>query len=494
MRHFYLPVIATLCLFIAACSSTNNKAEGTPAVLSPDGVRWLTTLNYPDDDRDVDRRLAALRLGMNEQAAAVGDLAKHLHGDPDPQVRAACAWSLGRLGGDESLNALINASGFPWREVRLAVVEALAESRDPKAADTLAELIANDDEQVALAAWRVLEQRGQAPEVDWHGRSVAAAPVDGPDQVVHVDPLRGEDTAAGTAREPVKTVKKGLELLKPGGELRLAGVPRDYVREAVVVPAALSGLWNQPTRIVAWPGKPKPVIAPTVRRPLDAFDEEDKLRVAFEPKGAFHVLPGGSTKILSLVTGKDEMGPGTCRYDAGTSFLHINIGSRPRRGFIEVAFAEDALHVDGASHVVVEGIDAQFAPDTGLEAAGGMYVSFVNCRARYCDRHGMFFYYSPLGVVRGGGAEHCSYQGISVRSSPRTLVVDAVAAGNGKDGVLFLFDSDYCTVLNSRVTGNGRGVAFITGSDYGRVVGCSFGANRGKDFEIDPHSRPGCAL
>jgi hypothetical protein len=79
-------LVRDFCLVaLGACDSA--KAP-TPSF---DWRAAVTTLNYNDDDRDEDRRLAAVMLGVHRQSEAIAMLIEHLERDADPKVRAACA-------------------------------------------------------------------------------------------------------------------------------------------------------------------------------------------------------------------------------------------------------------------------------------------------------------------------------------------------------------------------------------------------------------------
>jgi HEAT repeat protein len=62
-----------------------------------------------DDDASVRQRAAQL-VGERDVEAAVGPLAERLGSDEAPAVRIAAAWALGRIGGDEAVTALREAS------------------------------------------------------------------------------------------------------------------------------------------------------------------------------------------------------------------------------------------------------------------------------------------------------------------------------------------------------------------------------------------------
>jgi len=113
-----------------------------------------------------------------------------------------------------------------------------------------------------------------------------------------------------------------------------------------------------------------------------------------------------------------------------------------------------------------------------LDASAALRTSFIDCSAVYCDRHGIFFYYSPFSLARACRASKCSYQGFSIRSSPQTVISSCLAVDNKVDGYLFLYDSDECVIIDSRARGNFRGLSFIEGSDDGRVVGGEYQDNQ----------------
>jgi hypothetical protein len=487
MRTRWAVLIA--CLVLAACLSPSREAA-RGRVARAEAEQWLATLGYQDDDRDFDRRLAALRLGVHRQAWALSSLIDALHHDRDAKVRAACAYAVGRIGGSPAVDALTKAAADPAREVRLAAATALAGQTDARAIEVLAEIGAQADGDLALAALRALDQGGgfdpRVVEARKQTPPNEPAPASPP---VYVDPLGGDDGRDGTLRAPVRTIRQGLTLLKPGGTLYVAGLPNQPIREAVTVPASLSGFPQRPTRLTAWPGKPRPLLSPTRSVPSSALtrgaDGRWRLKVDFAVLGVFQARSVDEADIYPLVQTPAELKPQTSWYDAKTGELVIDAGDDKLAPQLELAFAEDALAVAGANDVVVEGFDVRFAPDSGFDAAAATRVSFIDCRASFCDRHGIFFYYAPSGLVRNARVLGCSYQGLSVRSSPQMAVIGVEARGNGVDGILFLYDSDDGLVIDSRATGNYRGVSFIEGSDYGRVLGGDYAGNKhaGVSFE-----------
>lgn len=68
------------------------------------------------------QRNAVIALGNFKDPAAVPKLAEVLHDDPRPELRAAAAWSLGRIGGTEALAALKSALETERDEEALARV------------------------------------------------------------------------------------------------------------------------------------------------------------------------------------------------------------------------------------------------------------------------------------------------------------------------------------------------------------------------------------
>lgn len=483
MRNKVFLLVWLGVLAMAACQVKGPANAPTAAPVQPEAAAWAASLDHADDDHDADRRLAALRLGVHRQRQAVDVVIRHLHGDVDPKVREACAFAAGRIGGEDAVNALVGALASPFRAVRVAAARALADHLNQAVFEALAQVVEEDDEQVALAATYVLEAGGHDVGPLWAKRAGGTPPlVIEPTNVIHVDAERGSDEDSGAADQPVSSIAKGLTLLKPGGRLLVAGPAEGFVREAVVVPARLAGTPARPTEIVAWPDKPAPIIAPTrtFKSELFATDDQGRFRakVDFRVYGAFLWRIGEQYDILPAVENEAELKPNTCWYDAAAGEVVIVTDGLPLSWHVELAFAEDGLRVDGASDVIVRGLGVQFAPDTGFDANVAPRVSFVDCTAKYCDRHGFFHYYAPSGLVRGCTARHCSYQGISVRSSPRTVVVGSTATDNGVDGILLLNDSDDCLVVDSVARGNFRGLSFIAGSDYGRVVGGDFAGNR----------------
>jgi len=108
------------------------------------------------DPSMMSRLWAVQQLGAMKQADAqgrVGALVQVLGGDEFYGVRAAAATSLGKLGTEQSKNALLSALQQPDSRVRAAVVEALGNfSKDGAVYDTLVNSLHNDASYAVQAA------------------------------------------------------------------------------------------------------------------------------------------------------------------------------------------------------------------------------------------------------------------------------------------------------------------------------------------------------
>ncbi len=482
-KMLFLAMIGAAAALGALIAPRLSGAKDAARVPRAEAEAWVQMLMYADDDRDLERRLAALRLGVHRQAWALDTLMRQMRGDRDPRVRAACAYAVGRIGGDQAVNALAEALDDNVREVRLAVIDALAGQASPYALRKLDNLAHGADDATALAAARALDQHDRLGAERLKNRQRPDEPPVAPaTALVYVDPAGGNDADPGRPEKPVKTIARGLALLQPGGALLIAGLPGGQpIREPVVVPAALSGEPAAPTRIMAWPGKPRPVISPTRPLPAASFVPAGaglwKTTTTFRALGAF-AARGSQAVVLSMTDAPGEDTPNHSWFDPAKNELTIRLAEGGLPQWVEVGFAPQGVTIQGAHDVVVQDLDVRFAPDSGLMADGALRASFVGCTASYCDRHGIFFYYSPQGTARGCRTSYCAFQGVSVRSSPRTIVTGCQATDNGVDGILFLFDSDDGLVVDSVARGNFRGATFIEDSVNGRVIGGAFAGNR----------------
>ncbi len=495
MLRRILLLLPILFLFVSACTNDNAGRKQTPArPLSSEAQTWVKTLDYPDDDRDPERRLAAYRLGVHQESGATEDLARHAMGDRDPLVRAACAFALGRIGGPRAMQTLIALLADPRPELVAEAVRALAGHLDEQTTEHLVDLAGRSDNQTTLLVLRVLAEGGKlTAEQEKLLRKPIGQPTPMRGAAVYVDPANGNDTNDGAEGKPVATIARGVSLLSPSGTLFIAGGPQP-IRESVMIPAALSGQPGAPTRLVGWPGKPRPLVQPTVlvKAANITSDSEGILKVKLDRRafGAFAVV-GGRTIALPLVERREDLKPATSWFDSVRSELLVRLMPGAKATDLEVAIGEDGLAVNGANDVEIRGIDVRFALDSGFDVSGALRVALIDCSASYCDRHGIFFYYAPFGVVRDCRATYCNFQGISVRSSPQSVVSRSVAEDNGVDGLLFLYDSDQAVAVDCTLRRNQRGVSFIEGSDYGRVIACEISDNRSNDVAFETGSLGG---
>lgn len=102
------------------------------------------------------RKVAAELLGKKHDPEAVAALVRCLEAEGSWIVRAAAAKSLGRLLGDESLEALLTARSTAHPKVRRAVATALGRFRKKSAYKSLVKLLDDDSYLVAAAAARAL--------------------------------------------------------------------------------------------------------------------------------------------------------------------------------------------------------------------------------------------------------------------------------------------------------------------------------------------------
>lgn len=126
----------------AALPEQDRATPSTPGVPIPPGDTELpaTTPYDPLEDRLAFARAEARR-GMPK---AADDLMTLVLEDPDANVRGLAAGALGRLGGAQAGEALVEALSDRDRRVRARAVRALGEAWDERAVAPLAQLLAND--------------------------------------------------------------------------------------------------------------------------------------------------------------------------------------------------------------------------------------------------------------------------------------------------------------------------------------------------------------
>lgn len=487
---FLLIVLVAACQQVAPTPSSEPDPRPDPAILAQD----LAMLDYADDDRDPQRRLAALRLGLARHAGAVDALTGHLGTDPDPQVRAWCAWALGQTKNPASLAPLLEAAKSPDARVRREAIAALGELGASEAREALSGIATEAGGADSALALRALARLTGAslstlPKAAYLDRGVAPASKEG--RTWYVDATAGSDENDGTQQRPLRTLGNAVARLRRGhGDVVCAtSGDRDRpFRELVVIGPDQAGIAGAPTVLKRWPGRPAPRIVGS--EPIAHQPKEDPPFSAAVGSRVFgvYLVSQKETRFLEAADAVDTMKRGSFFYDDAQKLLLV---LPPEKGFsnarIEAVVRPDAIRVENADHVIIQGVVAAYAQDTGIDFAGSYHGAVLDSKVHDCDRHGIFFYYSPFGTVGRCEVWGCRFQGISVRSSPRTVVTGAHAHDNLTDGILFLFDTDDAVVSGSRIERNGRGIAFTTGSNRGRVVGTEFLEN-GRDFVCDDQS------
>ena len=480
-------------LTLMACTACDQKAAA-PVPSSFDWRTAVTTLNYNDDDRDPDRRVAAIMLGVHRQYEAETALIEHLQRDPDPKVRAACAFALGRLGSETAIDALIKSILNSSPMVRGEIIRALEGRLNQQRVERLLILAENTDKDTLMLLVRVLAMAGFTKEAANLKTDPAHQASDNEARRIYVDAVGGDDEAPGTNKLPVATIKQGLKLLQPGDTLLVAGKKNEPLREAVIVPARLAGFSYQPTRLLAWPGKERPLIQPTHQYAASAFVAAGpgRYRLALTEK-AFGVFIVRDKQVLHLSIPElaDEYSDGAFYYDDEKKELVVEPKDGILGGVVEVAFAPDGILIKGAHDVLVRGFDVRYAFGSGLGVEHAYRVSFIDCSTVHCLRHGIFIYYAPLATIDSCRAENCVYQGISVRTSPQTIISHCFAFDNRTHGILLLYDSDDVVVLASESRRNFRQLSFIEGSDFGRVIRCRFDESAAQSIHYETGSIPG---
>ena len=452
----------------------------------------IDLLDYPKDDRDPERRLAAIRLGLARDKSAAGRLNAHLQGDLAPRMRAACAWAVAQIGDPSSLPFLVTATSDKDPVVRREAIRGLGAYSQKVAVtrlETLARALETLDGQLAL---RVLgkPQKGD-PILVQNGNGVLpkANPASA-GRAVYVDATSGADSNKGGPNDPFRTLGRGIrEMVAGRGDTLLAtsGGNRAPFREQAVVGPDQTGTFGAPTVIRNWPGRPQPMIYASVRVDAPGAGQDAVTARVDKPVLCVFAVGEKATFVLPGVPAAKRLRPGSFHYDPEQNQLSV---MRPKQGqsplFYEACVWPDAILINGADHVRIVGFVAAFAKDTGINFQGAYHGVVADSQVHSCDRHGIFFYYSAFGTVSECEASGCQFQGISIRSSPQSLVHRAFVHDNGSDGVLFLYESDGGVVSGCRFDRNTRGVGFINNSRFGRVLGSTFYANkRDVEFEAD---------
>lgn len=406
-----------------------GQEEPPPDVLTD----YAAILNDPDDEKDALKRYAAVVLGIQRHVEAAQTLNAVLGRHISPSVRAAAAWALGELRQDSSLMPLVAATKDRDAAVRQSAIAALALYEEPESLDALADIARNGPGPDALAAWKALaaadtpERRARldALPTDPARFADASFPVaKATGRAIYVDATSGDDGGDGTEARPFRTMVRATAELRGG------------VGDRVL---ATSGDANKP-------------FYETVEIPRAASG-----------------LPNLPTTIAAW--------PGRPR--------PILDGASPAKS--DVPQRDDGFHT-AASYIHIDGFIVRRFVDSGVDFDGGMGCVVSRTRVEHCTRHGIFFYYAPNGVVYDCEVEGCDYQGISIRSSPRPAVLGGRSINNGIDGLLLLWDTDGALVSEFSAWGNRRGIAFIEGSNDGRVIGPVLRDNKDHDLFFDPDS------
>ncbi len=383
------------------------------AGIDPAGLPELLT--YPDDDRDVEKRFAAVMIGITRELSGIEALNDKVIADRSPAVRAACAWAIGEIADPSGIEPLERTLRDASAAVRAAAVEALGRYDDPNALSILAKLSESGKGPLAMAAlrsiaWKDTPTRHQLlSKIEPGDPHRFVAPGQPFSQAVgkiwYVDAASGNDNANGSEDAPFQSIGRAITELRAGAGDRIyasSGKAALPFRESVDIPADRSGTSGAPTVIAAWPGKSPPV--------LDGAKAESP----------------------------------------------------------DTPFLEDGIHIS-ASFVRVNGFTVRHYKDSGIDIDGGTGCVVSNCVVQKCDRHGIFLYYAPASAIVNADVSQCNFQGISIRTSPKAAVLGGRSTGNGIDGLLFLWDSDDALVDNFTASGNQRGIGFIRGSHGGRI-------------------------
>jgi parallel beta-helix repeat protein len=431
-----LRVILLLAILLAACRARVEQApDRSPRKVGGlDPVKIVAMLKDTDDERDVQKRYAAVVAGAMREQSAIDLLNAMVIREKSPAVRQACAWALGEMADATSISPLTQALRDRDPAVRSAAVDALGRYDDPDVMNLIKGVAEGPEGALALTAMQALasadspQRRAMLADAD-PGKPDRFTAAGEPYKTVrgktwYVDASAGNDLAAGTEAAPFKTLARAIQEIKAGaGDAILAtsGANDAPFRESLVFGPDKSGARNGMTLLGAWPGKPTPIL-----------------------DGATPTSPDKP----SLERGISITG----------SFVRID-------GFTVRRFQDSGIDLDGAVSCVVS-----------------------NCTVENCDRHGIFLYYSADSAVINPRVSRCNFQGISIRSSARPAVLGGTSDHNGIDGLLFLWGTEDALVDGFSATGNRRGISFIRGSHNGRVFRSKLEGNSEFDLVVEPDS------
>lgn len=280
-------------------------------VFNPGRAMLLAQLRDADDG--VARAAAAQALGGMEDRETVNALARTLGGDNFFGARIEAAQALRRMGTEESLSALGAATSQPDARVRLAVVEALADTFQEEARDRLLAVVAGEKNPLIVAA--ALRGLGRYPDAaaleairaqlnsTSHRQRVAAAAMEAAKR--RDDPaLIGDVIRVLKEREsqfPAEDFGDGLRTL---GYLARNEDDRREVREF------LTGYLNAPRRhvrvgAISALGELRDPAAIAMVGPLSGDDDEDPVQTA--ARRALERLRSAEAPAVQLGELRDEV-------------------------------------------------------------------------------------------------------------------------------------------------------------------------------------------
>jgi len=427
-----------LLAFLVGCASerapTTEEAEIPAQEISMPGVdvtELTGRLCSKADSHDAEKRHAAILLGIRGSTDALPCLNLVLVSERNPSVRAAAARALGRIQSKESVTKLVDSLRDPHQQVRIAAALALGNFSDSAAVTALERLAASSGPE-ALSALEALST-SPSPRARAALTVLPTGPTERFEPVVpeasalqartwFVDASSGDDSAAGSAKAPFRSLSRAVSELRGGAGDRIfatAGRAGHAFREQVSVPPDCSGTPARPTILAAWPDRPPPV--------LDGANTDE---------------PNQASKLTGI--------------HVGASFVHV-------RGFVVRNYVENGIQLNGSTGNMV-----------------------IDCRVERCDRHGIFAYYSPASTILRAEVSGCFNQGISVRASPHTAVLGGHSNDNGIDGLLLLYGSDDVLIQDFSASRNKRGIALTRGSNGVRIIDSRLQDNTQDDLAVEP--------
>ena len=425
MGRLKLITMIGIILLILSCKTEPSKVP-KPATESFGGKtagEWKAILNYSDDDRDNERRLAAVALAGFSDPDITGLLSSRLSNDLDPKVRKYCAIALGNRGDSIAAQALAKALYDSDREVVIEAVQALGKLPGPKAISYLREFSMTSQGEMLISAISALASRGeQIPAVDqqrlW---PVTDGSINQNGETWYVDASDGNDANPGTIEAPMLSLQIAVNKMRSGKGDRIfatSGKNGKAFNGPLNIQENASGNLQMAAAVSAWPAKPSPVVI--------------------------------ATKNNNPVI----------REDYGIKVL-------------------------GAHHFIISGFHVYGSKDSGIALIYCRDIAVIQCKISDCDRHGIFAYYSPASILKDCSVTKCNFQGISIRSSPNTSVIHCNSSNNGIDGILFLYGSDHSQVVSSITQKNRHGISFMHGTVDGKIIDCIVAENADKNIFID---------